>query len=101
MERSSGKQTKKISRRGFLRAATVSTAATMAAISPRTGLSLAEDTASKGAATSWKTPPGAIPDAKITKTIEAAVVILGGGTAGVAAARSASEAGASVVVVER
>jgi len=32
-------------------------------------LSLAEVTASKGAATSWKTPPGVIPDAKITKTI--------------------------------
>jgi len=101
MEQSSAKQAKKMSRRGFLRAATVTTAATVAAVSPKTGFGLAEDPASKGAATSWKTPPGAIPDAKITKTIEADVVILGGGTAGVAAARSASEAGASVVVVEK
>jgi len=101
MERSKEDQATTISRRGFLRAATVSTAATMAAVSPRTAFGLAEDTASNGAAKSWKTPPDPIPDAKIAKTAEADVVIIGAGAAGAAAARSAAEAGASVIVIEK
>jgi succinate dehydrogenase/fumarate reductase flavoprotein subunit len=101
MKRSRGNQTNGISRRGFLKAATVSTAATIAAASPKAGFGLAENTASRDAARNWKTPPDPIPDAKIVKRIDVDVVILGGGAAGVAAARSAAETGASVAVVEK
>lgn len=45
--------------------------------------------------------PDAIDDAKITSTVEADIVIVGCGIAGLAAARAASEAGATVAVIEK
>jgi len=48
-----------------------------------------------------ETPPSPIPDSDISSTIEADVVIVGAGVAGLSAARAASEAGASVIVVEK
>jgi fumarate reductase flavoprotein subunit len=93
-----------MSRRGFLRGATVSTASAIAAASPYSGHGIAKAASSKDAddkPKSWKTPPDPIPETKTLKTIEADVVILGGGIAGVAAARSAAEAGVSVAVVEK
>lgn len=98
-------QSKSIGRRGFLKGVAVSTTgAIVAASSPYSGFSLAEAARSKDAddkPKSWKTPPEPIPDNKISKTIEADVVILGAGIAGVAAARSAAETGVSVAVVEK
>jgi fumarate reductase flavoprotein subunit len=46
-------------------------------------------------------PPEPIPDSKITTTLEADVVIIGAGVAGLSAARAAAEAGASVIVIEK
>lgn len=48
-----------------------------------------------------ETPPEPIPDSAISATLEADVVIVGAGVAGMSAARAASEAGASVIVVEK
>ena len=47
------------------------------------------------------TGPDPIPDADIAQTAEADVVVVGCGLSGLMAARSASEAGASVIVVEK
>ena len=47
------------------------------------------------------TPPEPIDDAEIAQTWEADVIVVGCGLAGLMAARSASEAGASVIVVEK
>ena len=47
------------------------------------------------------TPPEPIADADIAETVTADVVVVGCGLAGLMAARSASEAGASVVVIEK
>lgn len=50
---------------------------------------------------SWRIPPEPVSDSQITQTITADVLILGGGIAGVAAARSAAESGVSVAVLEK
>ena len=47
------------------------------------------------------TVPDPIPDADITQTYAADVVVVGCGLAGLCAARSAAEAGASVIVIEK
>lgn len=49
----------------------------------------------------WALPPAPIPKEKIVQEQEADVIILGAGHAGTCAARSAAEAGASVIVVEQ
>ena len=49
----------------------------------------------------WLGQPPEIPDSKIADTLEADVVIVGAGVAGINAARAAAEAGASVIVVEK
>lgn len=49
----------------------------------------------------WALPPAPIPKEKIVQEQEADVIILGAGHAGTCAARSAAEAGASVLVVEQ
>ena len=46
-------------------------------------------------------PPAAVPDSDIAATYAADVVIVGCGLAGLCAARSAAEAGASVIVIEK
>ena len=47
------------------------------------------------------TPPEPVDEAEIRETLEADVVVVGCGLAGLMAARSASEAGASVIVIEK
>lgn len=49
----------------------------------------------------WENKPDPIPDDQIAETIEADVVVVGAGTAGVVAAHSAAEAGAKVVLLEK
>lgn len=48
----------------------------------------------------WRTPPAPIDEAAYKETFSADVVIIGAGQSGTAAARSAAENGASVIVVE-
>ena len=50
---------------------------------------------------SWETLPQPIPQEEIVETIEADVVIIGGGIAGLATGARATEKGLSVVVVEK
>lgn len=50
---------------------------------------------------SWETAPDPIPDSEIKETIEADIVIVGAGIAGVTASLRASELGADVAVVEK
>ena len=49
---------------------------------------------------SWRTPPEAIPEEKITAGYAADIVVLGLGYAGTAAVRAAAEGGASVIGIE-
>ena len=51
--------------------------------------------------TSWLTAPEGIADSEISETVEADVVVVGCGVAGLCAARAAAEAGAKVVVIEK
>ena len=49
----------------------------------------------------WRTPPEPIAEENITNTLEADVVVIGFGQAGLACARAAIESGASVIVIEK
>jgi fumarate reductase flavoprotein subunit len=49
----------------------------------------------------WATPPSAVAEADIIETIDSEVVVVGAGLAGTAAALSAAEHGAKVVVIEK
>ena len=119
--------TQGVSRRGFIKGATAvgavaAVGATLAgcaapagdtAAASSTGTEAASTTASSvdvGTPTpssksfnapSWATPPAPVADADITETIETEVLILGAGNAGCAAASSAAENGAKVVVCEK
>lgn len=55
----------------------------------------------EGCVPSFLTPPVVIPDSEIAETVTADVVIVGCGLAGLCAARSAAEAGATVAVIEK
>jgi fumarate reductase flavoprotein subunit len=85
-----------IGRRDFLKGSLAVGAA--AAIG---GLVSYPSSASASTTTSWDTPPDAVPDSAITSTITADIVVVGSGVAGLNAARAASEAGASVIVIEK
>lgn len=61
----------------------------------------AQGDASAAASTEWAGTAPEIADSKISNTLNADVVIVGAGVAGLSAARAASEAGASVIVVEK
>jgi fumarate reductase flavoprotein subunit len=49
----------------------------------------------------FETPPSPVPDENIKKTISSEVVVVGAGISGLVAALSASQAGASVTVIEK
>lgn len=95
------KETKGISRRSFLKGA----AALGAVTAVGAGSVMAEEAPmmeeEMEEVPGWLgTAPG-ITDDMCDETVEADVVIVGAGASGIAAARAASEAGASVIVVER
>lgn len=50
---------------------------------------------------SWETPPAPIPEEKIAQTLEADVVIIGGGISGLAAGARCTQKGMSVIVVDK
>lgn len=97
---------KGIDRRSFLKktAATgggVMVSATLPALSMTTAGRALGAEALKTPIVNPEIPPEPIPDSKISSTLKADVVIIGAGIAGLSAARAASEAGASVIIVEK
>lgn len=101
--------TNELTRRGFLSgaAATGALAAfgAMAGCSPSTTTADAEQQvdapSAQASGWSWDTPPAPVAEGAIIETIEADIVIVGAGIAGITAACRASELGASVAVVEK
>jgi len=97
---------KGIDRRGFLKrsAAAGGAAIVSAAVPGYSGIrrAAAANTPAQGTtAVNPEIPPAPIPDSSISSTLEFDVVVVGAGIAGLSAARAASEAGVSVVVVEK
>jgi fumarate reductase flavoprotein subunit len=95
-----------LDRRGFIkRTATIGGTTIISAAIP--GLSPLAPEQASGATSAAEIsanpeiPPAPIPDSKISNALEADVVVVGAGLAGLSAARAASEAGASVIVVEK
>ena len=50
---------------------------------------------------SWETPPDAVPETQIAETLEADVVVMGGGISGLAAAARCSAKGLDCIVVDK
>lgn len=102
---------KEVSRRDFIKGAALATGAgILVGCTPKVAETVVptEGTAAaptgEAAATctpAFLTPPAAIADSEISKTVEADVVIVGCGVAGLAAARAASEQGVTVAVIEK
>ena len=94
-----------ISRRNFVAGAAAASALAAGAASALADTAVSTDvpTAASPAfnAPSWATKPEPIADADIVETIETEVLILGAGNAGCAAACSAVENGAKVLVCEK
>lgn len=59
------------------------------------------DESADSAASDFETPPEPIPDSEISETVEAEVVVVGAGDAGLTASLAASELGASVVLIDK
>lgn len=79
----------------------VTTSAAFAAVSlASAGVATAEEQGSPEAP-AFLTAPATIDESSVTQTLEADVLVVGAGVAGMSAARSAAEAGAKVVVVEK
>jgi succinate dehydrogenase/fumarate reductase flavoprotein subunit len=88
-----------VTRRGFVAGAA---AAGAAGILGATGsVAIADEANGNLGEWSWSQPPAPVADEDIVETIEADIVIVGAGLAGVTAACRASELGASVAVVEK
>lgn len=93
---------KEISRRAFLKGAAAlgaAAAVNIGALSLTPEAHAEEAPAPEGP--SWLGKAPGITDDMCAETMEADVVVIGAGVSGIAAARSASEAGASVIVLER
>ena len=91
----------KISRRSFLKGAAALGAAAALNMS---GVALADDAPAPEEVPevpAWLGKAPGITDDMCAETMEADVVVIGAGVSGLAAARSASEAGASVIVLEK
>ena len=96
------RNTRPITRRSFCTGAT-SAAASIAAAGAlsATSSALADEGAAGSALPSFLTAPDPVDEAAIAETLEADVLVVGAGVAGMSAARAAAEAGAKVVVVEK
>ncbi len=91
---------KSLSRRAFLKSSGMAAAAaTGASLMGGVQIAAAQDNGASGL--SWETAPSPIPESQIVETVSADVVVVGAGCAGNAAALSAAENGASVIVVEK
>lgn len=87
----------RVTRRSFVMGA----AASAAAVAGSGLLAVGAQDAEEETKYAWETAPEPIPDADIAETIDADVVVIGAGVAGVLAAVAANEAGAKVVIIEK
>lgn len=96
------RNTRPITRRSFCTGAT-SAAASIAAAGAlsATSSALADEEAAGSALPSFLVAPDPVDEAAIAETLEADVLVVGAGVAGMSTARAAAEAGAKVVVVEK
>jgi fumarate reductase flavoprotein subunit len=102
-------ESKSLSRRKFLKGAGegvagITVSGVLSSCAPKPAAQTPDSTAepAKQATTaSWKVPPAPIPDSKISSTVDADVVVVGGGIAGMSAALSAADAGAKVALLEK
>jgi hypothetical protein len=100
-------KTQLLDRRGFLAGAGVAAlgaaALGLASCAPQSNERDDEENVGTGqtATPSWQTPPEPIDEASITQTVNAEVVVVGGGNAGQYAACAAAEAGAKVLLLEK
>lgn len=98
-----------ISRRNFLKSAAVVSAAgvsagVLGACSPKvadTGTTGANGASAQGTQWSWEVAPKAIPASEIKQTVDAEVLVIGAGLAGLAAAIAAVESGAKATIIEK
>ncbi|HHV34023.1 MAG TPA: FAD-dependent oxidoreductase, partial [Syntrophomonadaceae bacterium] len=99
---------KGISRRSFLKGAALGTAG-IASVGMLAGCgpkekdqkTSADGDGDKTGKASFETPPAQIPDSEIKETVDADVVVVGAGLAGLCAAVSAAESGAKTVLIEK
>ncbi len=88
-----------ISRRDFLKGLVASGA--LIPLSKVTAFAESAPAVESAVGPSWLNVPAAIPESEIKETVEADVVVVGGGIAGVSAACAAQEKGCSVAVIEK
>lgn len=94
---------KKIGRRDFMKSAAITG---LAGVATPSILAATTDTATSAQASacetrSWEVAPSPISAAAITETINADIVVIGAGAAGLAVAHAAAEKGAKVVLLEK
>lgn len=95
----------KLSRRNFIKTGIAGAAAAVTAVS-LPGIASADTAAghplpNECTQWSWEKPVKAIPEKQIKKTVKSDVVVIGAGLAGITAALSAAEFGASVQLIEK
>jgi ribulose 1,5-bisphosphate synthetase/thiazole synthase len=108
-EKEMSSQGNPISRRNFLKSAAVVSAAgvsagVLGACSPKvadTGTTGANGASAQGTQWSWEAAPKAIPASEIKQTVDAEVLVIGAGLAGLAAAIAAVESGAKATIIEK
>ena len=89
-----------LNRRSFITGAAAGAAAIAAAAAVPAATQARADEAAKAAYPAWLGEPPVIADDQIAQTVEADVVVVGGGNAGVMCACAAAEEGATVAVLE-
>jgi len=100
----SRKTQKGITRRTFIGSAAVGTgisAATAGAFTRATGATAQSETNTSSGTYSFEVPPPQIPASAIKDVVDAEVVVVGAGIAGMAATLSAAEVGAKTILIEK
>lgn len=98
------RQDKLGSRRNFLKTAIIggiATGTSMAALGQTTESAKPESASPCAKGHTWENPPEPIPESEIKDHVEADVVVVGAGMAGLATSHAAAEAGLKVIVLEK
>ena len=90
-----------VDRRTFIKSTAAGAGVIAASVSGFIGKGRSEAGAVESAGSSFETPPPPIPASEIRETVTTEVVVVGAGTAGMAATLSAAEAGARVILIDK